>query len=78
MKQKFPIFLMKGEVKLFFLGLLKQNPAETEVADCKDVVVRAHQTPLSTCCSVVCLLHMEWRCGLLNLHVSSIICETSF
>lgn len=55
MKQKFPIFLMKGEVKIFFLGFLKQNPAETQVADCKDVLVRAHRTPLSRCCSVVCL-----------------------
>lgn len=47
---------MKDEVKLFLLGFLKQNPAETQVADCKDVVVRARQTPLFRCCNVVCLL----------------------
>lgn len=47
---------MKDEVKLFFLGFLKQNPAETQVADCKDAVVRARRTPLFRCCNVVCLL----------------------
>lgn len=47
---------MKVEIKLFFLGFLKQNPAEPEVADCKDVVARAHRTILSRCCSVVCLI----------------------
>lgn len=50
------VFLMKGEVKLFFLRFLKQNPAETQVADCKDAVIRACQTPFLKCCSVVCLL----------------------
>lgn len=28
-KVSFFFFLMKGEVKLFFLGFLRQNPAET-------------------------------------------------
>lgn len=48
--------LMKGKAKLFFLRFLKQNPAETQVADCKDAVVRACQTPFLKCCGVVCLL----------------------
>jgi len=56
MEQGFLFFLMKGEVKLFFLRCLKQNSAEAQVADCKDAVVRACRTPCLKCCGVVCLL----------------------